>query len=58
MNAAYRRYRTDERFRAALLACAHRHRTQAIAGFFAAAGGLLFSPRKRPASRPHLARPA
>ena len=56
MNPVYRRYRTDERFRTALIASAHRQRTQAIARFLAASAAYLFAPRTSHASRSHLAR--
>ena len=56
MNAIYRRYRTDERFRAALLASAHRERAQAIARFMADTAAYLFPHRSRHAARSRLAR--
>lgn len=55
MNALYRRYRTDERFRAAVLASAHRQRAQVMACLFAAATDWLFSHRRDHAPCTHLA---
>ena len=57
MNAIYHRYRTDERFRAALIASARRQQALAIGRFLADAAAYLFPNRSnRHASRTHLAR--
>lgn len=47
MDPVYARYRTDERFRAAVLASAHRQRAEVIA-CFAAAVAAWFLFLKRP----------
>ena len=56
MNAVYFRYRTDEHFRAAVLASAHRQRAQVIACFFAALAAFFFTPRRAHAPCTNLAR--
>jgi len=56
MNPTYRRYLTDEAFRAALLAAANRERSRAMARFFAATAAYFWTPRRSHAARAHLAR--
>jgi hypothetical protein len=46
MNTVYQRYRSDPKFRAALLRAAHRQRNAAIASFLSAAAA-YFSPNKK-----------
>ena len=57
MNATYKRYLTDEDFRAGILAAARRERAQAIGGFFAKVFRFNFFDRKPAhAPRAHFAR--
>ena len=56
MNPIYRRYRTDERFRAAVIASAHRQRAQVMACYATAAASWLLTFRRPHASCTDLAR--
>lgn len=56
MNPIYRRYRTDEAFRAAVIASAHRQRGDAMARFFAATIAHFTWKGRSHAARTHFAR--